>query len=317
MPSDSGHQPNQPVQLVSSSELLVQAVQAFKSGNLQSLGLAGFGVFLPQILSTWLLAPASHQAAGNIWSAALDVKKGAAIDGSTFPGILGQAAEFYRLFGFINLLLWLVFTAAYLAMLYQSLHHMRPWAFPRLSLRELLGDMVRLTLKRGILLAALVVSLCFLLTAFLTSLGFGNQADGLISLFVIPLSLMAPVLMVAEHKSALRSLTHALTLRYARRVAFGGASAVLSLVTIFGLFFCIEYLFSWIGSEALDWFATGTPQFLAMALPGMPFSVGFALVDLVQSMLTTSMICLLPGATAALYIQVHFRNSRRDLSILA
>lgn len=289
-----------------SAELLVQAVQAFKSGNLQSVALAAFGVFLPQLLSTWLVAPAAGKAAGGIWSIALEVKRGTPIDASTFLAIKAQLANFFSIFMVANVVMWLVFLVAYLALVYQSLSHLRPWAFPRLDTRDLLGDMTRLALKRGLLLTALAGSLAF-----------ATQAFPLTSLFLGALTLMAPVLMVAERKSAVRSLMHSISLRYARQVPLGGWSAVLGLFTIGGLFFSFEVMFGWLAEELLDAFATASAPMINAVIPGMPFTAGFALVDLIQSLLTTALVCLLPGATASLYIHVHFRQSKRDISILA
>lgn len=303
---DPVKKPQQPYKLVGTAELLVQAVQAFKSGNLQNLALAAFGVFLPQIFATWALAPAAGNAAEGMWKAALKADATAIIDTATLPSFISQVSDFYILFVAINMVLWCVFLIAYLALVYQSLHHLRPWAFPGLSVRELLGDMTRIALRRGLLLTAMVASL-----------GFATQAFPLTSLFLGALALMAPVLMVAEHKSALRSLLNSLTIRYARQVPLGGWSAFLSMVTIGGLFFTLEFFIDWVAGEALDWLAGTMPPLLSTEVPGMPFTFGFVAVDTLQALATTALIVLLPGMTAALYMQVHFRSSRRDLSILA
>jgi hypothetical protein len=304
--SNPGNSPAQSYRLVGTAELLVQAVQAFKSGQPLNLALVGLGVFLPQILATWLMAPSAASAAFSMWKVALGVESTAIIDASTLPAFISQVSDFYILFMAINIVLWVIFLISYLALVYQSLHHMRPWAFPRLTGRELLSDMIRVALKRGILLTALVASL-----------GFATQAFPLTSLFLGALALMAPVVMVAEHKSALRSLINSLTLRYARQVPLGGWAAFLSLVTIGGLFFSLEFSLEWLAGESFKWLANVMPPALSAEVPGMPFTVGFILVDTLQTLVTTVLVSLLPGTTAALYMQVHFRNSRRDLSILA
>jgi hypothetical protein len=279
----------QPPKLVGLSELLVQAVQAFKSGGRQTLALAAFGIFLPQMISTWILAVPSERTASGLWKIALATKSSTGITPGTLPAMMDEVSRFFGPF-----------------LVYLSLHHFRPWAFPRLTAKELTGDMARLVLRRGILLGGLILSM-----------GFATQAFALTSLFLAALSLMAPVLMIAEHKSALRSLTQSITLRYSRQTPMGGWSAFLSLVTLGGLFFSLQFGLEWLAGSILNWLGTHMPPGISAPVPGLPFTYGYAAVDALQALASTVLIVVLPGATAALYMQVHFRNSKRDLSIRA
>lgn len=281
-------------------------MQAFKSGGPQTLGLSTVGIFLPLFLSGWLVAPAAGKSAENIWKIAADAQAGGGITGNTLPAMMAEVSGFMGLFFFSGLACWLVFAVSYACLIYLSLHQLRPWAFPRLTMRELVGDMTRVVLRKGILLAALVISMTF-----------ATQSFALTSLFLGAMSLMAPVLMIAEHKSALRSLMHSITLRYARQVPMGGWSAFLSLVTIGGLFFSFLFGLEWLAESALYWLGAHMPAVASAKFPGMPFTVGYALVDVLHVLAMSVLIVLLPGSTAALYMQVHFRTSRRDLSIRA
>ncbi len=296
----------QPQKVIGLSELLIQAAQAFKSGGHETLVLAAFGIFLPQVIATWILALPAGRTAAELWKITLATKSTAGVTPETLPAMMEEVSRFFGPFLITSVLCWFVFGVSYASLIYLNLHHMRPWGFPRLSLKELIGNMARLVLRRGVLLGALVLSMSF-----------ATQAFALTSLFLGALSLMAPVLMIAEHKSALRSLTQSITLRYARQVPMGGWSAFLSLVTLGGLFFSLQFGLEWFAGLALNWLGTHMPPGISAQVPGMPFTYGYAVVDTLQALAITALVVLLPGATAALYMQVHFRNSKRDLSIRA
>ncbi|NDE14114.1 hypothetical protein EBZ80_04205 [bacterium] len=306
MSTEPENRPSQPQKLVGSAELLVQAVQAFKSGGPQTLALSAFGIFMPVLLSGWLVAPLAEKSAANLWKIAREAQSGGGINGSTLPAMMSEVSGFMGFFFLAGFVGWLVFAVAYACLVYLSLHHLRPWAFPRLTTRELVGDMARVVLRKGILLTVIVISMIF-----------ATQTFALTSLVLGALSLMAPVLMIAEHKSALRSLSQSLTLRYARQVPMGGWSAFLSLVTIGGLFFSSQFGLEWLAESALYWLGARMPVGLSTKIPGMPFTLGYALVDALHAIVMSVLVVLLPGSTAALYMQVHFRTSRRDLSIRA
>jgi len=295
-----------PAKLVGLSELLVQAVQAFKSGGRQTLALAAFGIFLPQLMSTWILAVPSGRTASGLWKIALATKSDSGITPGTLPAMMEEVSRFFGPFLVTGVVCWFVFGVSYASLVYLSLHHFRPWAFPRLTAKELTGDMARLVLRRGILLGGLILSM-----------GFATQAFALTSLFLAALSLMAPVLMIAEHKSALRSLTQSITLRYSRQTPMGGWSAFLSLVTLGGLFFSLQFGLDWFAGLTLNWLGTHMPPGISAQVPGLPFTWGYAAIDALEALASTALIVVLPGATVALYMQVHFRNSKRDLSIRA
>ncbi len=303
MSTEPENRPSQPQKLVGSAELLVQAVQAFKSGGPQTLALSAFGIFLPVFITGWLMAPLAGKAAENLWNIAQQAQSGAGIARATLPAMMSEVSGFMGVFFLAALSGWLVFAVSYACLVYLNLHQLRPWAFPRLTTRELVGDMTRLVLRKGILLTALVMSVMF-----------ATQTFALTSLVVGALSLMAPVLMIAENKSALRSLMHSLTLRYARQVPMGGWSAFLSLVTIGGLFFSFQFGLEWLADAGLYWLGSRMPAGLSAKLPGMPFTWGYALVDALHATAVSALVVLLPGSTAALYMQVHFRTSKRDLS---
>lgn len=314
MSMEQENRPAQPQNVVGSAELLVEAVQAFKSGGHQTLGLSVFGIFLPLLLNGWLAAPAAGRASSAIWKIAQDARLGGGITPATLPALMSEVTDFMIVFVCLGLLATLVFSVSYACLVYLSLHHMRPWAFPRLTMRELAGDMTRLVLRRGILLAALVLSMIFATQSFVMT-----------SLFLAAMSLMAPVLMIAEHKSAVRSLLNSLTLRYARRIPMGGLSAFLALVTVGGLFFAAQFGLGWLAEEGLYWIGAHMPPVLSVKIPAIPFTWGFALVDGLHALALTMLVILLPGTTAALYMRVHFRttgrgqgpDSARDLSIRA
>ena len=305
-PTPTDKTPPQPPRLVGVSDLLVQAAQAFKSGGRQSVALAFFGIFLPQILASWILAAPAAGTAEGLWKIARSAKSSAGITVQTLPAMLEEVSRFFGPLLFTGTLCWFIFGVAYASLVYLSLHHMRPWAFPRVTPKDLAADMAKLVLRRGFLFAALVLSM-----------GFATQAFAMTSLFLGALALMAPVLMIAEHKGVVRSLTQAITLRYARQVPMGGWSAFLSLVTIGGLFFFFEFALEALASSTVGWLGIHLPPGISRQVPGMPFTYGYALVDAVHALASTSLVALLPGTTAALYMQVHFRNSARARSIRA
>lgn len=297
-------QNQQPPKMVGAAELLVQAAEAFKSGSPQMLLLVIFGVFLPQLLANWILAiPADRAVKALREMTQIQISSGLT-NSDFFQQITEKIGNFTIVFTATTIFAWFIVGVAYLALIYLNLNQMRPWAFPEVSSGQLLRDMTKLGLRRGIWLVLLVG-----ITVAIT------QAFPLTAVFLASLTLMAPVLMIAEHKSALRSFTHSLTIGYARKSPLGGWSAFLGLVTLGGLLFTLNFLIEWGANSLLDNLTATKLLLLSDKIPGLPFTIGYAVIDVAQTALISALIALLPGFTVALYMRLHFRNHRKTVKI--
>lgn len=304
MVTESEQQNARTPKMVGAAELLVQAGQAFKSGSPQMFVLAALGILIPQLLANWSLALPSANAARTLEQLTTAGLDDGQISPDLFTHIIETTGSFFTTFSLVTFVSWFVIGVTYLALVYLNLHQMRPWAFPALTPQQLLKDMGWLGLRRGL-------PLIFLITVTLAI----TQAFPLTAIFLASMTLMAPVLMVAEHKSALRSFLNSLTLSYARKTPLGGWSAFLGLVTVGGLVFTISFLIDLGANQLLEASTITGFDFLADKIPAFPFTWGFAAIDLIQTALISGIIALLPGFTTALYMRLHFRNRQKTVKI--
>lgn len=123
---------------------------------------------------------------------------------------------------------------------------------------------------------------------------------------VAVLSIMAPVVLVAESKGAWRSLIDALTLRYARDTSVGAWSTFASLLYLCGLFYLVAMGIATLGERlmTLDVY-TGAPRALYLwRFEGLPFGPVYAAVTALSTLLEQTALAAMPFLTASLYFAI-------------
>lgn len=158
-----------------------------------------------------------------------------------------------------------------------------------------------LAMPRGLALLFLIV---FMLVV--------GQALVIPAIIVGILSIMAPVVLVAENKGAWRCLMDALTLRYARSAAYSGWSTFSCLLYIAGLFYLLALGIATMSERllALDIFA-GAPRSLYLSHFGdLPFGQAYLFVTILITITEQMVLSALPFVSTTLYLAV---VGKRDL----
>jgi hypothetical protein len=232
----------------------------------------------------------------------------------SFNDTLQLAYSFAGPFVLAALALWCAFLTAYMALLHAAVH------FSRTGLSLNTYD----SFKKGLMTAltgGIVLTFALLLIAIIGQVFIGSQFLAAPAIIVAALSLMAPVLMVAEKKRALKAVYEAVMLRYLRGrkqvLVYGkkipsGLSGwnVMFMLLVQGSFFYAMVNLVTLASSLfvnLDDYIS-IPNLLwsswsAWISPfsGYSFGMAYVFATVFESTLSFAIISFLPAVTTALY----------------
>jgi hypothetical protein len=140
----------------------------------------------------------------------------------------------------------------------------------------------------------------------LTMLAFVGQVLVAPALLVAVLSLVIPVILVAERKGAFAALGDALLLRYARRAEHSGWHVLFMLLSLGAAFYTLVALLGLVTEQVLRLDETlGVARDLwAPGMDGSPIGVMYFLVTVIEVTGTMLLLGFYPAVTAALYFAV-------------
>jgi hypothetical protein len=261
-------------------EILSRAGRRIREAGQPLVIILLFGMVLPDLLLTVLM---------DLYGAkTVDLLRTAA--GMRFDELIGPSIRFLMALLPAVLLALVMTVTSYLAIVHIAVCQYREMPVP--SGWSALRHGLRKAIPRGILQLVLVV---MLLTV--------GHALVIPAIAVAVLSIMAPVVLVAEGKGAWRSLLDALTLRYARDTSVGAWSTFASLLYITGLFYLVAMGVATLGERlmTLDVFA-GAPRALYLwRFEGLPFGPIYAAVTALSTLLEQMALAAMPFLTASLY----------------
>ena len=158
-------------------------------------------------------------------------------------------------------------------------------------------------LRRGIVWALPRGMFLLIFVGVLLAVG---QALIIPAILICILSIMAPVILVAENKGAWRALMDALTLNYARRTPYSGWATFSCLLYICGLFYLVIVSSVTMNERllALDVFA-GAPRGIYLSyFYELPFGLPYWIVTITTAVLEQLAVATLPFISATLYLTV-------------
>lgn len=270
-------------------EILGRAGHRMREAVRPVFGILLFGMVLPELVLT---------AAMDVYGAkAVDLLRSAAT--SRVDEMISPSIRFLTLMAPAVFVLLILVAASYLALVHIVVCQYREMPIP--SAWAALRHVLRPALPRGLLQLVLV--------AMLLAVG---QALVFPALLIAVLSVMAPVILVAENKGAWRSLVDSLTLRYVRESSVGAWSTFASLLYITGLFYLVAMGIATVSERLmmLDLF-TGLPRtYYLWHFTGLPFGPIYAAVTTLSTILEQIALATMPFMTASVYFTI---VAKRDL----
>ena len=285
-----------------SSDIWRQTISYTKE-NWREWGLvAGLGLLLPQLIVNIGLDITSQQAVADL--RAIFTSK-PLLSGSPLP-FAQLIAPAFNYFGHLaGAVLPLAFSAiaSFLTLVRLSAAHLRQEPKPQI------WHLWLTALKRTIPLG-----LALFLVGFLITLT--GQIFILPALLLGVLGMMVPTIFVVEGRSALRSLVSALTLRYARGSGYSGWSVLFNLISLGAFLYGALALISLV-SESMMYLdeLTGLSRkpWITM-LPIWEVNPFYAMVSLIESVLSVICIALMPILTTTLYFKVRLGSEGRPIA---
>jgi len=280
-----------PIVSLRTGDLITRAWAILKKSLGQVAGITVFGMILPQIAFTWILAHKADAVFEEIKNFTMAGKSDSNLQ--VFHLAFEATIRFFSIYGAAALFLWLVMLTSYTGIVQLSLDRLqrkRPrstFALVRVGLKTTLLRSLWATLFAGLIL------------------GF-SQVFPPIAVVIAVLSTLIPVLAVAEQGGPLRILWRSLSLRFAPKSQLGRWPVFFAMLSLGGVFYLSEF-----GLTLLVEYANSFDESLLLpsamvsrALPYLPFTPIYAMADLVDSIIGVSLLPMLAAATSVLYMRV-------------
>ncbi len=270
-------------------ELWAKGLATILATKRQTLTILFLGLILPQLLLSILIDCQS----GAVVDAVRGVFTSKAASPGSLMGLISPATSFLTELAVLIPLIFLLILASYFALVHIAVEHNRGTSTLKTGAAWLLG--LRSALPGGIVL---IVSL-FILALI-------GQILIAPAIIMAVLSLIVPIILVAEKRGAFPSLWRAISLKYVSRPEYSGWTVLFNLLTIGAVLYTFLIATGFL-TEALLFL----DERLALArdvwtytFPGMAFGPVYVLVSLVETTLTMTVLSLFPAITAALYFTV-------------
>jgi hypothetical protein len=280
-------------QTISTRDVWQKGLDTLRATRRQTLIVAGFALVGPQLLLSFVFDWQSSETVAAVRKLTGEM----ATETVGFERLLEPVLAFTQPFALVVLMMTVLGLGGYFALIELAVTHHRGDGLPAPAAAIRRG--LVLALKRG-LGAALAVGL-------LTLMG---QVFVAPAILVIVLSLVLPVVIVAEGQGLWRSLGDALMMRYVRGTSVSPWSVLLTLmslaatlyvaiVLIGGMLDFILHADQWLGLSRDSWTRT---------VPGLPFGPVYIVASLLESLLLMGVISIYPALTTALYFSVAKRR---------
>jgi len=286
---------NQDRKILTSRDIWQKTVESLRATRRPVLLILIFGLILPQVVLSFSFDIYSVAVVGQV-RALFSARAAAPGD---FLTLLAPALDYVGRFAVYVVGMSLLIMASYFALVHLAVGHLRG---------EALDSAGRAWFKglRAAVPGGLVVGIMLL---FLMAIGQVLVAPAIL---IAVLSLVLPVILIAEKRGPFRSLWQALSLRYVRRTPFSGWAVVFHLLSlgalIYALLLGVGFLsdFTLFFDERLGLARTAW----AFTFSGLSFGPAYILTALIQTCLSMAIVALLPALTASLYFLV---VDRREL----
>jgi len=265
----------------------------------KALMIAIFGLFLPQVLLALYLDARSINVASQIIQITESLENSAGPQ--SFALLVATIAGFAVPLIGSNILILLIIMASYFALSALAVTTYR--GLPAPSTMDSLSTGIKAIFPRGLMLLVwMIVVLMF------------GQFLVFPLVIVGSLSLVVPILMMAEKKSASRALLDAVMLRYVKRTTYGPWNVFFSLMTLAAIVYGLLLLIS-VGGDGLlrldEHFALSRDFWVLTAI-GESATWAYVLTMIVQTVAATAVLTILPFLTTGFYFVVaspDFRES--------
>lgn len=270
-------------------EVWAKGLATVRATKRQTLLILVLGLILPQLLLSILI----------------DCQSGAVVDGirgvfttraaspGSLMGLIGPATGFLTELAVIIPLIFLSILASYFALVHIAVEHHRGSATPAAGRAWFLG--LRSALPGGLVLTFALVCLVVMGQILIAP-----------AIIMAVLTLVVPIIHVAERKGAFASLWRALSLKYVSRAEYTGWTVLFNLLTIGAILytFLIATGFAPESLLFLDERLSLPRAIWTYTFSGLPFGPVYLLVSIFETTLTMTVLALFPAMTAALYFTV-------------
>lgn len=265
-----------------------------KATKRQTLKILLLGLILPQQLLSFLI---DYQS-GAVVDEVRGVFTSKAASPGSLMGLIAPAMPFLTELAVVIPLIFLLILASYYALVHLAVEHQRGFSTLQAGRAWLLG--LRSAIPGGVVL---LVSLFFLVAM--------GQILIAPAIIMAVLTLVVPIILVAERRGAFASLWRALSLKYVSRAEYSGWTVLFNLLTIGALLYTFLIATGYLTESLLflDERVAMSRDLWAYTFSGLPFGPAYVFVSLFETTLTMSALSLFPALTAALYFTVAGKKS--------
>lgn len=279
-------------------DLIARGLKILKKSLLRVVLISLFALVLPQFIFTWSSATQANVAALYLQQLSLT----AASDSPRFLQATEIIGGFLARLGGAALVLWFVMLTGYSAIIRIALD--------RLSRRRQrpTSDLVLESLRTTLLKSYPATILAGVLIAI-------AQIFPPVALIIAVLTIMIPVLAVAESGNPVSLLFRSLTLRYVPRNQFGRWPVFFAVLSLGGVFYILEFALTFLVESAnslesrVDLLPDAIASLLATPLFGrglfanLPYTPLYAVVDTVDTLVGVALLPVLAAASSLLYMR--------------
>ncbi len=278
-------------QLISSRDLLAQGIQSLKTLMPQAFWVVALGMVLPQLAFSLIWGHRS----GEFFEAIKTLTQSVPAVGPSglFRTLIPETLNYFAGFTAGIIAVLGLSAISWMILVQQTLDLQQ--GRPVTPAGHAFWQCLRLIIPRGLILFVLVT----------LTLGIG-QFLVLMLLIASIFVLMAPVLLVAEKKSAFALFGRTMTLRWVSRAgSLGVWPFFFALMSIGGAFWLSQFAVGWLISSiaTLDLTLGLEHSFWARPLGSLPFTGAWLLGEILEITIGSAVAAVLPPVTVALYLR--------------
>ena len=272
-------------------DLITRAWTILKKSLKQVAAITFFGMIVPQLAFTWILA---HKA-GLIFEEMRGLAAAARTDSApqVFLLAIDATMRFISAYGGAAILLAAIMLTSYTGIVQLSLDRLRRKR-PQTTYRLLVTGL-KATMRTGLWAVCL---LGVLLTV--------AQIFPPLAVVIAVLGVMIPVIAVAEKAGPFKTFWRTITLRFAPKSRLGRWPVFFALLSLGGVFYLSEFALTLLVeySNKLE-NVVSLPGFLMnKTISGVPFTPIYAIADFADTILGITLLPLLAASTSVLYVRV-------------
>lgn len=255
----------------------------------QTLAILFLGLILPQLLLSILI---DYQS-GAVVDEIRGVFTSKAASPGSLMGLIAPATGFMTELAILIPLIFLLIFASYFALVHLAVEQQRGVSTLKAGHAWLLG--LKSALPGGIVLIIAVFVLAVMGQILIAP-----------AIIMAVLTLVVPVILVAERRGAVASLWRALSLKYVSRAEYSAWTVLFNLLTIGAILYTFLIATGFL-TEALlflDERLALPRDAWTLTFTGLPFGPMYLLVSFFETTVSMAVIAIFPAMTAALYFTV-------------